>query len=196
MAERQLTRRGTERRRQLMDYAAERFASGGFHPTSVAEVVEGLGVGKGVFYWYFASKDELFLEILRESQADLRRAQQQAIGDERDAVRRIELGIRATFAWMDDHRPLVNLLQFAATEERFAPTLRHAQARQFRDLTHHVAEAVAEGRVRAADPELLTHAVLGVLDRLSRALLRDNGLRADDLAEEAVAFCLGGLLRH
>jgi hypothetical protein len=97
---------------------------------------------------------------------------------------------------MDDHRPIVNLHQFAATEERFAPTLHHAQARQFRDLTHHVAEAVAEGRVRAADPELLTHAVLGVLDRLSRALLRDNGRRADDLAEEAVAFCLGGLLRH
>ena len=88
MAERQLTRRGTERRRQLMEYAAERFANGGFHPTSVAE-----------------------------------------------------------------------------------------------------------GHVRDADPELLTLAVMGVLDRLSRALLRNGGLRADDLAEEAVAFCLGGLLR-
>ena len=29
-----------------MDYAAARFAEGGYHPTSVAEIVQGLGVGK------------------------------------------------------------------------------------------------------------------------------------------------------
>jgi AcrR family transcriptional regulator len=28
------------------------FASEGFHATSVAKLVDGLGVGKGVFYWY------------------------------------------------------------------------------------------------------------------------------------------------
>ena len=78
---RRLTQRGKDRKRQLMDYAAQRFAENGYHPTSVAEIVQGMGVGKGVFYWYFSSKEELFLEILRESQTDLRRRQQQAIAD-------------------------------------------------------------------------------------------------------------------
>ena len=50
---RRLTQRGRERHRQLMDYATARFAESGYHPTSVAEIVTGLGVGKGVFYWYF-----------------------------------------------------------------------------------------------------------------------------------------------
>src|SRR5205085_6261795 len=59
--ERRLTARGKERRQQLMEFAAARFAEGGYHPTSVAEIVQGLGVGKGVFYWYFDSKEELFL---------------------------------------------------------------------------------------------------------------------------------------
>src|SRR5882757_11204178 len=83
---RQLTPRGKERRHQLMAFAAGRFAEGGFHPTSVAEIVSGLGVGKGVFYWYFDSKDQLFLEILRDAQQDLRRKQQQAIADEPDPI--------------------------------------------------------------------------------------------------------------
>ena len=87
---RRLTQRGRERRRQLMDFATTRFAENGYHPTSVAEIVTGLGVGKGVFYWYFQSKEELFLEILREAQTDLRRSQQQAITDVDDPVRRIE----------------------------------------------------------------------------------------------------------
>ena len=54
-----------------MDHAAHRFAANGYHPTSVAEIVDGMGVGKGVFYWYFSSKEELFGEILRDAQHDL-----------------------------------------------------------------------------------------------------------------------------
>src|ERR1051325_7556517 len=96
---RRLTQRGKDRRRQLMDFAAERFAENGYHPTSVADIVSGMGVGKRVFYWYFSSKEELFTEILHEAQNDLRRRQQQEIGDEIDPVRRIEGGIRATGGW-------------------------------------------------------------------------------------------------
>ena len=73
-------------------------------------------MGKGVFYWYFDSKEQLFLEILRDAQTDLRRRQQQAIADEPDPVRRIELGLRASLAWAEAHRDHNKLIQFAATE--------------------------------------------------------------------------------
>src|SRR3989442_14818673 len=96
---RKLTQRGKDRRRQLMDHAAELFAERGYHPTSVADIVESLGVGKGVFYWYFSSKEELLAEILRASHQDLRRRQQHVIADEANPVRRIELGIRPSMQW-------------------------------------------------------------------------------------------------
>ena len=82
-----------------MTCAARLFAERGYHPTSVADIVATLGVGKGVFYWYFASKEELLTELLKASNHDLRKRQQQAIGEEADPVRRIELGIRASLAW-------------------------------------------------------------------------------------------------
>lgn len=184
-----------------MEYAATRFADDGYHPTSVADVVAGVGVGKGVFYWYFDSKEELLLAILRETHADLRRALREATheddspGGDGDAVVRIEQGIRAFIGWLDANRHLLNLFQFAATDARFAPALRQAQARQFQELSRHVANGVAEGRIRSADPELLTHAVLGVLHELTRTLLEADAPPAL-VADEAVAFCLGGLLRR
>ena len=107
-----------------MAFAAKRFAEQGYHPTSVSEIVSGLGVGKGVFYWYFDSKEQLFLEILREAQTDLRRRQQQAIADEPDPIRRIELGLRASLAWSEAHRDHNKLIQFAATEATFTGALR------------------------------------------------------------------------
>jgi AcrR family transcriptional regulator len=193
--ERRLTARGKERRQQLMDYAASRFAEGGYHPTSVAEIVQGLGVGKGVFYWYFDSKEELFLEILKEAQTAMRRAQRVSYGDEPDPLRRIELGIRASLQWLDENRAMLPLFQFAATEEQFAPAMRRGQEVAVADIVRHIKDGIIEGRIRDVDPEMLAHGVLGVTNQLSRMYLRD---RRDDLtqvADAAVAFCLEGLGR-
>jgi AcrR family transcriptional regulator len=190
---RRLTQRGKERRDQLMTYAAGRFAEQGYHPTSVSEIVAGLGVGKGVFYWYFDSKEELFLEILKDAQTDLRRKQQQAIGDEEDPVRRIELGLRASMAWAEAHRDHNKLIQFAATEATFVTALQRGQDIAVADVVKHVKEAIAPGRIRDTDPDVLAHAMVGVVGHLTRVFIYDRGDPADTVADAAVAFCLEGL---
>jgi AcrR family transcriptional regulator len=191
--ERRLTARGKERRQQLMDFAAARFAEGGYHPTSVAEIVQGLGVGKGVFYWYFDSKEELFLEILKEAQQEMRRTQRAAYGEEPDPIRRIELGIRASLTWLDDHRHMFNLFQFAATEEQFAPALRRGTEVAVADVVRHIKDGIVEGTIRDGDPEILAHGVLGVTNQLSRIYLRDRRDNVAEVADIAVSFCLDGL---
>src|SRR3954468_1790464 len=191
---RRLTQRGRERRSQLMEYAARRFADNGYHPTSVAEIVEGMGVGKGVFYWYFSSKEELLAEILREAQHELRRRQDEAIGDEPDPIRRIEAGIRATMTWLDENRHLSTLFQFAATEERFAPGLRRGQDVAVADVVRHVQDAHAAGRVSDSHPLVLSHAIIGVTNHLARVFLMDKGESAEAVADAAIAFCREGLL--
>ena len=191
---RRLTERGRERRRQLMDYATARFAEAGYHPTSVAEIVTGLGVGKGVFYWYFESKEELFLEILREAMVDLRRTQQQLIIDEDDPVRRIELGIRATARWSAAHRDFHKLTQFAATEERFRPALRKGQDIAVADTVKHVNEGIVRGEIRDTDPAYIAHAIIGITTQLVNRFIHDQDTDADEVADIACAFVLDGIL--
>ena len=190
---RRLTQRGKDRRDQLMAFAAARFAEQGYHPTSVSEIVSGLGVGKGVFYWYFDSKEQLFLEILKEAQTDLRRKQQQAIVDEEDPIKRIELGLRASMAWAEAHRDHNKLIQFAATEATFMPALLRGQDIAVADVVKHVKEAMAQGRIRDTDPDLLAHAMVGVVGHLTRIFIYDRGEPAEGVADAAVAFCLEGL---
>ncbi len=177
-----------------MDYAARRFAENGYHPTSVAEIVEGLGVGKGVFYWYFSSKEELFLEILRDAQFGMRRSQDAAIGDESDPVRRIEVGIRASIDWLWSNRHLLTLFQFAATEDRFSPELRRGGDVALSDVARHVKEGIVAGRIRDADPEMIAQAIVGVTNTLARRFLFGRGEAPDSVADAAVAFCLEGIL--
>src|SRR5207248_11267005 len=122
-------------------------------------------------YWYCSSKEELLAEILREAQLDLRRRQQQAIGEEPDPVRRIESGIRASMEWLDDNRHLSTLFQFAATEERFAPGLRRGQEVAVGDVVRHVQEAITAGRIHDRDPEVLPHPIIRATNHLARLYL-------------------------
>lgn len=177
-----------------MDYATHRFADQGYHPTSVAEIVEGLGVGKGVFYWYFDSKEQLFLEILREAQLDLRRTQQAAVEPAADALARLEAGIRASMRWSAEHRDVNKLFQFASTEERFAPALRKGGEVAANDIIRIVRQGIEAGDIRDSDPVVLAHAILGCTTYLVRVFIHEQQRDPDEVADEAVAFCLEGVL--
>jgi AcrR family transcriptional regulator len=188
-----LTPRGQERRAQLITCAARLFAERGYHPTSVADIVAALGVGKGVFYWYFASKEELLAELLKSSNRELRKRQQQAIGNEADPVRRIELGMRATLEWFHQHREYFAIIQFAATDETFAPVLARNREISIADTIRHLKDGIVEGAIRDADPEMLAQAIHGVVAELTRAYIVDRDEPVDHVAGLAVTFCLDGL---
>lgn len=191
---RRLTARGQRRRLELLDYAARRFASQGYHSTTVTDIVDGLGVAKGVFYWYFSSKEELFRQVLTDAERDLRRTQRQAIADEPDPVRRIESGVRASVQWLDANRHLFVLLEFARTQERFAPLIRQGEEQAVADALPHVKAGIAANMIRRDDPLVLAHAILGVTDRLARVLVLEQDRSAVEAGNTAVAFCLEGIL--
>jgi len=177
----------------LISCAAKLFAERGYHPTSVADIVDAIGVGKGVFYWYFASKDELLTELLKSANHDLRKRQQQAIGDEADPVRRIELGIRASIAWFHAHREYFAIIQFAATDETFAPVLARNREISIADTIRHLKDGIVEGTIRDGDPEMLAQSIHGVVAELTRAHILERDESVDLVADHAVAFCLQGL---
>ena len=89
------------------------FAEQGYHGTTVGDVCDALGVGKGVFYWYFPSKQDLFSELLQESLLQLRRAQQSAIENVADPVARLEKGIRASIEFFRSNPGFLGLIRIA-----------------------------------------------------------------------------------
>lgn len=191
--DRRHTQRGEERRRQLLDFAANRFAENGFHPTSVTEIVEGLGVGKGVFYWYFDSKEALLRAILSEGQHDLRLHQQAAITGAETPSDRIERGLRASIRWSLDQPVLFRLFQMAAADGRFSDTLRKGEAVAVSDAARHVADAMAAGEIPDGNAELLAHAMFGVHTRIVHLVHRGVLNPDDETIETTVNFCLHGV---
>jgi AcrR family transcriptional regulator len=193
--DRRLTARGEERRRQIVEVSTRLFAKDGYHPTSVADVVEAVGVGKGVFYWYFPSKEALLEEILRSGQTARRRVQRDAIAGIDDPVEQMERGIRSGMEWMAEHRDLVTLTRFAATEERFPEGLRKGEDIAAADAAAPLRRAIEEGRIPDADPDLLARAVVGVTQHLCASLIHvDPDSDPTPIIDATGRFCLGGIL--
>ncbi len=54
-----------ERQRQILERAAEEFAAHGYQHASLNHIIEALGLNKGVFYYYFDAKADLFAAVMR-----------------------------------------------------------------------------------------------------------------------------------
>jgi AcrR family transcriptional regulator len=199
MPDRKLTKRGTERREQLLETAARLFAEQGYHGTTVGDVCDSLGVGKGVFYWYFPSKEAMFLELLQELLLELRRAQQFAIANVDDPVHRIEEGIRASIEFFRGNPGFLELIRIAARYEEFSGFLERGQEIVVADTAGHIKDGMSRGSIRHGDPELMAHGILGAIFHFVETYFGTEAAGTKDrpaLADEAVAFCLRGVLKR
>ena len=69
-----------ERRAEMVAAASKLFAQQGFIRTSVAEIVSAVDVAKGLFYYYFTTKDDMVKAVV-EGYAGFLGAQAQMIAD-------------------------------------------------------------------------------------------------------------------
>ena len=55
-----------QKRKKIIDKAWELFAKNGYEETKVEDITKDLGISKGSFYTYFATKEELLYEVLEK----------------------------------------------------------------------------------------------------------------------------------
>src|SRR3954447_3555912 len=56
---------------EILELAQTRLLEGGYEGLSVAALARELGLAQNALYWYFPSKDDLFVAVLRRMLADL-----------------------------------------------------------------------------------------------------------------------------
>jgi len=105
--------KGIRRRQQILDRAIEVFAEVGFEGTSLRAIGEAIGVSHAALRRYFDSREELFLEILREK--DL-----QALQRARD-LHQEELGLADGLDDFASHVPGVMALRHSMVARALEP---------------------------------------------------------------------------
>jgi AcrR family transcriptional regulator len=100
---RPLSSRGARTRRRLIEAAERVFAELGYHDASIVKLTEAAGVGQGTFYLYFASKKEIFDELVLDLNHRVRQAMTEAASRGETRAERELLGFTAFFGFTADH---------------------------------------------------------------------------------------------
>lgn len=112
----ELTPHGADRRTQILRHAAALFGSEGFNATSISQITEAAGVAKGLFYFYFPSKQALLIELSDDLFEQQRRLIHIAQGDLTSALDRLYVGVLVTTMFYSDHYNLLSVVQRASRD--------------------------------------------------------------------------------
>ena len=108
-----LTTKGLETREKLLCAAEEIFGSKGYYEASIVNITQEAKVAHGTFYNYFPSKKDIFDELIRRLNRELRliiKEEMKGLSSYEEAQRR---GFQAFFRWVKDRPNLYNIVQQA-----------------------------------------------------------------------------------
>jgi len=101
---------GAQRRRRILDVAADLFAARGYHSTSVGEIAAAAGVTKPVLYDHFASKRQLFVELMESIRDELTSRGAAAMSADAPIDVRIRAAIEAFFDYVEQRPAAARVL--------------------------------------------------------------------------------------
>jgi AcrR family transcriptional regulator len=172
---RELKAKGRETRRRLLDASEQVFGELGFYDASIVKITEAAGVAQGTFYLYFASKQEIFEELVRDLNARVRYAMQEAASKGRNRIEAEQLGFRGYFAFTSEHPALYRVIRQA---EFVSPaTLQYHYEKITEGYVEGLRGAMESGEVTAGDPEVLAWALMATGEMLGMRWMLWNGRR-------------------
>ena len=190
---RALSRKGVETRQRLLDASEAVFGALGYHDASIVKVTEAAGVGQGTFYLYFASKKEIFDELVRDLNRRVRHAMKEASSKGATRLESELLGFGAYFRFTVDHPGLYGIIRQA---EFVSPEmLRYHYDTMCEGYAEGLREAMERGETAKLDPEVTAWALMAAGEMIGmRWILWGDGKKLPANVEQELARIVRGVL--
>ncbi|MCS0500728.1 TetR/AcrR family transcriptional regulator [Protaetiibacter mangrovi] len=173
------TARGERTRAKLLAAAETVFSAHGYADASISRITDEAGVGQGTFYLYFASKLEIFEELVDDLNRRVRHAMTEAGEGARDRIEAERAGFRAFFRFTAEHPALYRIVREA---ELVSPrALRLHYTRIVEGYIGALSTARAAGEIGDIDPTVAAWALMGIGEMIGmRWVLWGAGEVGDD----------------
>ncbi|MBI1886642.1 MAG: TetR/AcrR family transcriptional regulator [Chloroflexi bacterium] len=193
--------RRLETRARLMEAAQSVFARQGYNAATIDEIVREAGFSKGAFYVHFASKEDLFWEMLEERIERQQAAFRQVLDPKQPMVENIERVLEGAFQMVRPEEPwpalVAEFAAHAARNEKVRERLSEMYGRWRAFLIELIEREKERGRVRAdLDPEFAASLLIAVVEgSMIQARLDPQTVRLEELRgvlAQTLARWLGG----
>ena len=162
------------RRAELIEAARQLFDKNGIKNTQVSQIVERVGVAKGLFYYYFKSKDEIVNEVVDLVMSELKEASRKILADSQLTFYQKTSEFVALYMHMidqfsgDEEENLDSMLEIISHN----PIAQDANALLQGQLERLILQGVEEGHLTIAYPEETVRVLIfGLLAQSRKRLL-------------------------
>ena len=158
-----------DRRNEFIDAAEKLFKENGIMDTTVAAIVREVNVAKGLFYYYFKSKDDVIEAISSKYNREVKRTLQQAFNQSEsfeeqllDFIKKTVQSFRKLWANLDGQQKSIDLTILSTR------TIDEAKETARRELTRLLRRGNEMGAIHIEHPEDTANAVIGAVADVSR----------------------------
>lgn len=188
----------SERTRLIIDAAARRFETRGFHGTSLQDVADDIGITKAALYHYFSSKDELLYlthDVFISTMLD---AAEEFVANHDDPLEQLDFYIRNILTTVAEYGPYVRAFfrDYGVLQGELAEQI-HAKRDRYEELVEEcIARGVEQGAFRPdLDPRMAALFLFGACNWSYQWLKPDGKMNAEQIAASWYEMLMGGF-RH
>lgn len=157
-----------ETRTRILEAAVKVFATKGYHDTKVDDIVSESNTSKGSFYFYFPSKQDIFL-ALSDTFADLLEARlTQAMDKEAHGIQQMDAALSASLGLFSQYRGLakIALVQAVGLGAVFEQRRRAINDRLTLIVRSKLERAVQDGSIPPLQTDIAARAWVGTLNEI------------------------------
>ena len=184
--------------REVLNKAAELFATKGISATSLQDISDSVGISRPALYHYFRNKDAILDKLVRgASKTPLALLDSLEAGADSSAVARIRICARGLVLWVLDPSSHFNLVDRFESElpQMIAKTNREAKRRVLYGMKNLISDAGRRGEIRAVDPHIAAFAIIGMCNWTARWFSPEGRFSAKEIAEMIADLAVGSLRR-
>ena len=186
-----------ERRAQIIQAALACFSRKGYAKTTMDDIVAESGLSKGSLYWYFESKDDLFMSAITSVIADVGDSAFGAIDGQASPTERLRTLGMAMASFCKSTAGYLGLFAefWAQTERRDeAVQLWAGMLTEYTEaISEIISDGVASGEFRSVDAVNLTWSMMAAYDGIAFYLMMIPELDVDAVGAAFVDTLLNGL---
>jgi AcrR family transcriptional regulator len=155
----------TDTQQKILDAAVDVFAQKGYHDARVDEIVDASRTSKGAVYFYFPSKQDIFLAIVDKFANLLVERLESVISQQDSGVERVSAALQICMKTFEQYRSLakVFLVQAAGLGVVFEDKQIEIHNRFSRLIKEQLDCAVQEGDIPPIDTEIAAYVWMGAI---------------------------------
>ncbi|MFF2484724.1 TetR/AcrR family transcriptional regulator [Paenibacillus sp. NPDC058071] len=187
-------RKPIDRRKQTVEAAAKSFAMFGYKATTMDLIAKLAGVGKGTIYTFFATKEELFEEIIRQLTCEIKEVADEKIDRSKPFFENLNNALHGVLQFRQKHELFMKLNQelWDVRTPAVQEALDNIEKAIVGFTEQEVRRGMEQGELVSDNPELTAYLIF----RTYIALAIEWGRKREPLSREEISGHITRLFQH